>query len=372
MKIALIDPIGKKMGMNHYDDGLMGALAAKGFTTFILSNYKSRYENIHSKIFFNNIDKIRLQSMWGTFYGLIKSVFYSRKQKMDWIIFHVFRGGLFDAFILLLSKIMGLKIFLIVHDIETIDTSTYKVIKRIVLSNFHDAIAVHNQFSIEKIKEFTGKPDLKNLHVIPHGNYIQIAHQNYSREKAVDHFKLDPAEHYLLFFGQIKKTKGLDVLLEALHYSKSNFKLIIAGKLRINSFNSYEKIIEQYGLRERVIPLLRFITDVETEMLFTLCDAVVLPYKNIYQSGVLMLSMSFGKTVIVSDLEPFKEIVQHEVNGLLFEKNHPKALAEVMDSFSAGKYDIKRMEQQAKQTAEKRFSWGEIAEKFSLVVRKSL
>src|SRR6185295_15508395 len=101
MKIALVDPIGKKMGMNHYDDGLLNALSSKGFRVFVLSNYKSRYENIHSKIIFKNTDKPRWQSMLGTFYGLVKSVFFCRKQKIDWIIFHVFRGGLFDLFILL-------------------------------------------------------------------------------------------------------------------------------------------------------------------------------------------------------------------------------------------------------------------------------
>ncbi|HKR03223.1 MAG TPA: glycosyltransferase [Bacteroidia bacterium] len=365
MKIALIDPIGKKMGMNHYDDGLMNALADKGLTTFVLSNYKSAAKNVHSKIFFKNVDKPRLISVWGTFSGLIISVFFCRLQKMDWIIFHVFRGGPFDVFILLLSKILKLKIFLIVHDIETIDTSTYKFIKRIVLSSFHNAMVVHNQYSMEKIKEFTGKPDLKNLHIIPHGNYAHIAHPVYTREQALNHFKLDPSQHYLLFFGQIKKTKGLDVLLEAMHYSKSNFKLIIAGKLRIKNFSPYQKIIERHGLEKKVITMLRFITDEEADKLFSLCDAVVLPYRNIYQSGVLLLSMSLGKTVIASDLEPFKEIIQHEVNGLLFEKNSPQSLAEIIDEVFSGKLNINLIQQQAKHTAEKGFSWNEIGETFA-------
>src|SRR5258706_3617290 len=183
MKIALIDPIGKKMGMNHYDDGLMGALSEKNFTTFVLSNYKSAAKNTHSKILFKNVNKPRLLSVFGTFSGLITSVFFCRIKKMDWIIFHVFRGGLFDVFILMLSKILRLKILLIVHDIETIDTPTYKRIKQLVLTHFHHAMIVHNQYSLEKIKEFTDTTSIKNIYIIPHGNYAQIANLDYTREQ---------------------------------------------------------------------------------------------------------------------------------------------------------------------------------------------
>jgi D-inositol-3-phosphate glycosyltransferase len=369
MKIALIDPIGEKMGMNHYDDGLMHGLAEKGLITFILSNYKSRYGQVHSEIFFNNINKPRWESMRGTFSGLIRSVFFCRKQKMDWIIFHVFRGGAFDVFILLLSKIFGLKILLIVHDIETIDTSTYKFIKRIVLSSFHDAMVVHNQFSMEKIKEFTGKPDLKNIHIIPHGNYKGIHTHFYSRDQALNYFHLDPLQRYLLFFGQIKKTKGLDVLLEAMALTKSNFQLIIAGKLRIKSFDAYQEIIDRNKLQHRIVQMLRFITDDEADKLFTLSDAVALPYRNIYQSGVLLLAMGFGKTVIASDLEPFKEIIQHEINGLLFKKNNSLSLAETIDTVFTEKVNINLIESNAKQFVEKNFSWDDIAETFMRILR---
>src|SRR6185436_4169386 len=369
MKIALVDPIGKKMGMNHYDDGLLNALSTKGFSVFVFSNYKSTYGSIHSKIIFKNIDKPGWQSMWGTFSGLIKSVFFCRKQKMDWIIFHVFRGGLFDLFILLLTKIFGLRILLIVHDIETIDTSTYKSVKRIVLSKFHDAMVVHNKFSEKKIKEFTAEPGLKNLYIIPHGNYEHITWNNFSREAALDHFHLDISAHYLLFFGQIKKTKGLYILLEAMHLSKSNFKLIIAGKLRIKNFDPYQKIIDRYKLNDRIIPMLRFIREEEVNKLFSLSDAVVLPYRTIYQSGVLLFAMGCGKIAITSDLEPFKEIIQHEVNGLLFEKNNPQSLAAIIDELYSGKHNINLIEQKAKETVDKNFSWNEIAETFAGILR---
>ncbi|MEO5572627.1 MAG: glycosyltransferase, partial [Bacteroidia bacterium] len=282
---------------------------------------------------------------------------------------HIFRGGLFDLFSLMFLKMSGLKILLIVHDIETIDTASFKSIKRIVLSNFHDAVVVHNHFSLEKIKEFTGTAVLRNAHVIPHGNYSHIQKKSCTREEALNYFRLDPSQRYLLFFGQIKETKGLDILLGALHLSKSNFKLIIAGKLRIKNFDVYQKIIDRYLLQDRVIKTLRFITDEEATKLFSLSDAVVLPYRNIYQSGVLLLAMGFGKTVIASDLEPFKEIIEDGINGLLFENNNPESLAEIIDDVFSEKFNINLIETNAKQFAEKNFSWDNIAETFESILR---
>jgi D-inositol-3-phosphate glycosyltransferase len=369
MKIALIDPVGGKMGMNHYDDGLMHGLSGNGFKSFIFSNYKSRYNEIDSKLFFDNVNKNRLQSAWNNLTGMIRTVFFCRKEKMNCIIFHIFRGGLFDLFSLLLVKTYGLKLLLIIHDIETIDTKTYKSIKRIVLSKFHDILVVHNRFSQEKIKEFTGKHFIKNIHIIPHGNYGHFSEKACNREQALNYFQLDPSQHYMLFFGQVKKTKGLDVLLEAMYYSKSNFKLIIAGKLRIKNFDIYQNIIDRYNLHDRVIKMLRFITDEDAYKLFFLSDAIVLPYRNIYQSGVLLLAMSLGKTVIVSDLEPFKELILHGVNGLLFEQNNAQLLAELIDEVHSKKFDIHIIGNTAKKFAEKNFSWDNISKSFRDVLR---
>ena len=55
---------------------------------------------------------------------------------------------------------------------------------------------------------------------------------------------------------------------------------------------------------------------------------IVLPYKIIFQSGVLMMSSSFNVPVIVSDLEPFLDIIENQINGLVFKVNDVKSLAE--------------------------------------------
>ena len=60
---------------------------------------------------------------------------------------------------------------------------------------------------------------------------------------------------------------------------------------------------------------------------------IVLPYKIIFQSGVLMMSSSFSVPVIVSDLEPFLDIIENQINGLVFKVNDVKSLAEKINFF---------------------------------------
>lgn len=365
MKIALIDPIGSKMGMSHYDDGLMKSLAEIPFQAFVFSNYKSRYELISSRVFFNNIKMPKWRAAFNNVWGMIHSIIYCRKQKMNITMLHIFRGGLFDLFSVVLSKLFNLKVLLIVHDIEAVDTIPNKYVKRIVLSKFHDFMVVHNEYTLDQLRKFIGTDQLKNTFVIRHGNYNHLTGIVYPRRQICDYFQLDPLCHYLLFFGQIKKSKGLDILLEAISYSKSNFKLIVAGKLRVRTFKPFQKIITRHQFSDRIILMLRYMSEKEASMLLTLCETLVLPYKTIYQSGVLLRALSLGKIVIVSDLPPFKEIIQHGRNGLLFSKNDPRALASIIDQVFCGTFDLEKIGAEAKQLADKTFSWPEIAKEYA-------
>ena len=55
-----------------------------------------------------------------------------------------------------------------------------------------------------------------------------------------------------LFFGQIKETKGLDLLLEAFANAGDACDLIIAGRMRRHSFDKYQEIIDRYDLKNRL------------------------------------------------------------------------------------------------------------------------
>lgn len=120
--------------------------------------------------------------------------------------------------------------------------------------------------------------------------------------------------NYLLFFGRIDKYKGLDRLLRV--YSKSNNglpRLVIAGAGKLRRTES-----ELLSECANVVLINRYIADGEMNWLFSNCSAVVLPYVEASQSGVLTMAYHFGKPVVVSDLPGLTEFVEEGVTGFTF------------------------------------------------------
>lgn len=359
--VALLDPVGAKAGMDYYDLFLSRALSDKGFKTFLLSNVPADDSRVVVKNIFENAKLTGLPSACRIFAGIIRSVFFLKKQKVKWIILHIFRGDFIELFSSLMAKLFGFKVLLIIHDIESLDTKKSSVTAKWILEKFHDIKIVHNKFSMEELKKIISPAAGMNIHTIPHGNFIDLVHKENNPEEAYKHFNLDPSEKYLLFFGQIKKVKGLDLLIEAFSKSKNDFHLIIAGKLRDDNWERYQKIIDENQLRRRITTFIRHISDEEREMLFKIAHTVILPYRLIYQSGVLLMSLSFGKVVVASDLPPFKEIIQHGKNGLLFKSNNVAALCDLMEQIYLQKFNMDLIGIHARETAERDFSWKGIA-----------
>ena len=98
-------------------------------------------------------------------------------------------------------------------------------------------------------------------------------------------------------------------------------------------------------------------------MLFWAADLVVLPYKRIYQSGVLLTALSYGKAVIASDLPPFTEILEDGSNGLLFEANNAESLAAVLTKALGNEKKLELLEERAFSWVTNSATWTDIAKK---------
>lgn len=107
-----------------------------------------------------------------------------------------------------------------------------------------------------------------------------------------------------------------------------NTYLVISGKVWKDDFNQYEKIIEKHKLYKNIIPHIRYIPDNQVPLYYNAANVVVLPYRRIYQSGVLLMAMSYKKAVIASDLDGMTEIVEDGMNGIIFKSEDHSNLAE--------------------------------------------
>ena len=143
-----------------------------------------------------------------------------------------------------------------------------------------------------------------------------------------------------LFFGKIHYYKGVDILIKAgniLSKCKKNFKITIAGKC--TDFSYYEHLIETNNHFDLQI---RHMKKEEIPELFSRSDYLVLPYREVTQSGPLMIAYNFGIVPIVSDLGGFKELVADNENGFVFKNGSAEELAQKMKYILDLNFDERR------------------------------
>lgn len=143
-------------------------------------------------------------------------------------------------------------------------------------------------------------------------------------------------EHkYILFFGIIRKYKGLDLLIEAISKLGEDVQLIIAGEV-YGSFDEYQSLIDQNQLSQRVHLFNSYIPDDKVGLYFSASDVCVLPYRSATQSGIISISKHFEIPVIATDVGGLKESITHGKTGLMVERAEPQLIAESIETYFTG------------------------------------
>ena len=146
---------------------------------------------------------------------------------------------------------------------------------------------------------------------------------------------LDEQINYLLFFGLVRKYKGLDILIKALPLLKQeNLKLLVAGEF-YEDFAIYEKLINDFNLKEYVIFRNQYIPEEQVRDYFSAADVVVLPYRTATQSGITQMALHFEKAIISTNVGGLHEVVKNGSNGYLVEPDS-KQIALAIELFYSG------------------------------------
>jgi glycosyltransferase involved in cell wall biosynthesis len=179
-----------------------------------------------------------------------------------------------------------------------------------------DSFVTMSRDVLQDLKKLTNKPAVFNPHPL-YDNFGPLM----SKEEACKALGLDPGEKYLLFFGFIRKYKGLDILLEALgdqRLKDAGVKLIVAGEF-YSDREEYEDLIDQYDLKDQVHLFTEFIPNNEVRYYFCACDLIVLPYRNATQSGISQVAYHFEKPMVVSNVGGLPEFVPDGKVGYITE-----------------------------------------------------
>ena len=155
-----------------------------------------------------------------------------------------------------------------------------------------------------------------------------------NKRAARQHLGLPEDEKIILFFGFIRKYKGLDLLLQAMADSrikKQNIKLLIAGEF-YDIKQAYLQLIEINSLQDAVYLRTAFIADSDVKYYLCAADTVVQPYRTATQSGVTPLAYYFEIPMIVTNVGGLPDLVPHMGPGLVCEPE-PTAIADAILQF---------------------------------------
>jgi len=170
-------------------------------------------------------------------------------------------------------------------------------------------------------------------------------------------------EHVFLFFGFIRKYKGLHNVIEAFNLvckERDDVSMLIVGELFWNTLDSKKlstrlksgvfgvikklflrktdderkyrplDLIDKYGLRDRVRVISEFVPDEDVHKYFQASDSITLFYSTDTPSGVESMAYNFGMPILASDNGHFSETIKHGYNGYLAEPDNPGSLARIM------------------------------------------
>jgi alpha-maltose-1-phosphate synthase len=187
---------------------------------------------------------------------------------------------------------------------------------------------VHSQRDKEEIIK-RGTFSENDIVVIPHGVYDVFNRYNIDNELQTK----STEKNCILFFGYIKKYKGLEYLIRSIPYINkeiADIKVIIAGE---GDLSYYYDLIENYcpSIRDYLEIHNDFIPDKEVSLLFQRASLVVIPYAQMTgQSGIATIGLAFGKPIVATNAWAFNEVLEDGETGYLVPPKDPEALSKAI------------------------------------------
>lgn len=194
-----------------------------------------------------------------------------------------------------------------------------------------DAFIAMSQSVLKDLAQFT----TNNRKIfLPHPIYEAFG-EKVSKTLAKSQLNLAQDEKHILFFGFIRKYKGLDLLLEAMadeRIKKLNIKLIVAGEYYEDAA-VYNQLITKNKIENNVLLRTEFIPSEQVRYYFCAADMIVQPYKTATQSGVTQIAYHFEKPMLVTNVGGLPEMVPNNKVGYVTEVNSPSIANAIVDFY---------------------------------------
>jgi D-inositol-3-phosphate glycosyltransferase len=286
--------------------------------------------------------------------------------------FHILWNNKIEVFdrtlLMMYYKVLGKKVALTVHNVNQAKRDRQdSLLNRLTLKiqyRLSDHMFVHTKKMKDELLQDFGIAD-SAVTVIRHPINDAFPDTNLTPSGAKHQLGVKDSEKAILFLGRIKPYKGIEDLLTAFQQlvkRDPTYRLVIAGEPHKGS-ESYLDEIRSIVARDfapgQVLLKFQFIPDDQMELYLKAGDVLVLPYKDIFQSGILFLAYSFGIPVVATDVGSFREDVVEGETGFICKPGDPADLARTLETYflSALYKDLRARRQDIKDYANRVHSW---------------
>jgi glycosyltransferase involved in cell wall biosynthesis len=260
-------------------------------------------------------------------FSWFKTAKYIKKENPDLVIFDWWNPFFGMCYYFISKLIKAKKLFITENVISHEGRFVDKSLTKIGLKN-SDAFLVLSDVVEDEVKNYSGnKPVYKSA--LPVYDCYNM-NNDVDKEKFKTELGFNKDDIILLFFGYVRKYKGLNVLIDA--FKKVNeihpeTKLLIVGEF-YDSSEKYHNQIQQLGLNDKIKIVERFVANEEVGNYYAVSNLVVLPYLSATQSGVLNISYGFQKPVVVTGVGGLAQDVIEDSTGFICEPDNPVSLKE--------------------------------------------
>lgn len=373
--VLVVEPVGGQGGMDHYDHSLCEALHEAGVRPFLLTAHPKApncrsYEaaDAYAGVFGRDPKWRRaLRYLRASLLGFVSA----RRTGTRLAHFHFFHIGLLEYINVLLARALGMRAVATAHDVGSFRAGESSWLLRRVY-RLCAAVIAHGATARETLEEKLGVP-AERIFTIPIGNYDGLLAALPMKKDARQSFGYGDSEFVVLFFGQLKKVKRFDLLVRAVGLARQRgadqIRLLVAGSVADADLKELTSLITECGIDAIVQRHSRYIQNEELPGFFAAADIAVLPYDNIYQSGVVLLAMTYGVPVLTSDIAGMREVVSHERNGLTFRAGDADDLSARLVDLARGRWNLAELAREARHHVVTNHSWAKCGVETAKVYR---
>ena len=261
--------------------------------------------------------------------------------------------------LLILFRLRGVRIVWTAHNIQPHELRhpfwaflTYRLVTR-----WSMAVIAHS-YAAKNMLEARYGP-IPHCTVIPHGSYVNFYGPLRNQKESRIQLDLPQAKRVLLNFGAFRRYKNLEMLINAfekLPIAERGVLLIVGAA----KDQQYTRALQAQAQRvENVIVRDQFIPDDELPHYLAAADAVILPYRTMLTSGILLWAMSYARPVVAPAFGPITELIHEGREGFLFAPGDVDSLQAALTRMLAHS-DLAEMGETSLEVA-RQFAWPQIA-----------